>query len=387
MITYILSIISFLLLIIILPDLYLSFNIWYKRIHIGRWSDRILWKEAILKTCVYWIKNTPTVKLKDNNKYIIVDLIRGKYRINTIQSLQEAGLILGLISSFKNKEIEHYIKDTISSTGNWKKHYQHIDSALLAYAILQYAEKDNKQVNHLHPAMDYIYNLILSHQEGITIKYRKNLPYIRFVDTLGLICPFLIKYGILYNKEEALTLALNQLIEYDNALLEKWYLPCHAFDTKAQLPRGIYDWGRGIGWYILALVEGRRSLSPQNKIYNNFKFADRIIRLATTLMHFQHKNGGFSAMIFDNNPTTEGSITTLTGLLFHEAWLISKDIQYKKALDRTITSLMSITQRNGRIDLCQGDTKGIGYYSNTFTYMPFIQGLALLLINRINEEE
>lgn len=375
-----------LLLIIILPDLYVSFNIWYRRIHIGRWRDKTVWKAAILNTCICWIKATPTVKLKDNNKYIIFDLIKGKYRINTIQSWQEAGLILGLISSFRNKEIEYYIKNVITSTGNWKKHYQHIDAALLAYAILQYVEKDNRQVKHLRPAMDYVYNLILSHQEGITIKYRKNLPHIRFVDTLGFICPFLIKYGILYNKEEAITLALNQLTEYDNALLEKWYLPCHAFDIKAQLPRGIYDWGRGTGWYILALVEGRRSLSSQNKIYNNFNFADRIIRLAITLMHFQHENGGFSAMIFDNSPTIEGSITTLAGLLFHEAWLISKDVQYKKALDQTITSLMSITQRNGRIDLCQGDTKGIGYYSNTFTYMPFIQGLALLLINRINEE-
>lgn len=41
---------------------------------------------------------------------------------------------------------------------------------------------------------------------------------------------------------------------------------------------------------------------------------------------------------------------------------------------------------DGALDYCQGDTKGIGMYSNIFRRMPFAQGILLKLINNYNED-
>ena len=38
---------------------------------------------------------------------------------------------------------------------------------------------------------------------------------------------------------------------------------------------------------------------------------------------------------------------------------------------------MKATMRDGAIDCCQGDTHGIGSFSQTFDIMPFAQGMAL----------
>ena len=42
-------------------------------------------------------------------------------------------------------------------------------------------------------------------------------------------------------------------------------------------------------------------------------------------------------------------------------------------------ALMKATRRDGTIDFAQGDTKGIGSYSQIFDRMPFAQGMGLYL--------
>lgn len=375
------------LIIFILVDWYVSIKIWSRRIHIGRWTDRQIWADSLLKITRKWIKHAPTVKLTDNNHYILWDMLRKKYRVATIQSWQDAGLILGLCAANQKEPIIQYIQTKLTPNGKWLKSPIHIDAALLAYALLEFSGEDKQTLQKIRPAMDEIYKLILSHQEGETIAYRKHVFKVRYVDTLGLICPFLISYGHLYDNEESIRLAIRQIKEYDAALLPNIGFPCHAFDMEHSLPRGIYDWGRGIGWYILALVECKRSLLGVKNFKYDFDFDQRIIHLSSKLLDFQNVHGGFGAMVFDKQAYPESSITVLAGLLFHEAYLLTRQSSYKQAIEKVEKSLMKVTQRNGCIDYCQGDTKGIGFYSHTFSYMPFVQGLALVLVNRINKEQ
>ena len=380
MIIVISILLNIVLLAFVLTDLCPRIRIWVNRIHIGRWNDRSVWLEAVLNRSQKWLYHSPTVKLTDNNSLILWDILQGRYRHSTIQSWQDAGLLFGLLSSKKEKQVNTWINVKLDDKGQWREKPQHIDATLLAYVILQATDKPNQ----VKPAMDYIYHLILSCKEGDTVRYRKEVSAVRFVDTLGLICPFLIQYGRVYGDEQAISLALMQFKEYDIALLPKLGFPCHAFDMGRLLPRGIYDWGRGLGWYILAFVEGNRALS--GKVVD-FDLKERIVKLAETLLPFQNAYGGFSCIIFDTNAYPESSVTVLAGLLFHEAWLYTHNTAFDKARHQTLKSLMMVTQRNGAIDYCQGDTKGIGFYSITFDHMPFVQGLALLLANRIDSEK
>lgn len=340
-------------------DLWFSFYLWQSRIHIGRWENRFEWQQAIESKAHKWLDKSPTVKISDNSRWVLFDMLRGKYRSNTIQSWQDAGLLMG----FDEKESAQYASRKIDpKSGDWKVKPQHIDAALLAYTL--------KKNGSLPPkAEKTVLNLLLELKgEAMTVPYRNDLPVIRFVDTIGMITPFLsiCNYS---------GLAKDQIEEYDRAKLTGSSIPSHAYDITRNLPLGIYDWSRGMGWYILGLVESN----------TEGRFNNRIVTLAYELLKYQKPGGGFGAMFFNIKSPVESSGTVLIGLLMVRSYQINHDPQFLEAAFKAERQLMLLTRRTGELDFCQGDTKGIGYYSHTFSIMPFAQGMALKLSKELNQ--
>lgn len=93
-----------------------------------------------------------------------------------------------------------------------------------------------------------------------TIPYRKTLPHIRFVDTIGLVCPFL-------HQCDFSDLAIRQIEEYDHCLWEEVFPP-HAYDLASHKPLGVFDWARGWGWYVLGLIETADLPGNKKRILN-----------------------------------------------------------------------------------------------------------------------
>lgn len=369
--TIIIFIILLIPLIFISFDCIYKFNIWQKRIYIGRWKDEKSWKISIEKRAKKWIKRTPIVPKNDNSRLILWDIINKKHKSSTIQSWQKAGLLMGIYANTENvkSQLAEKIKSSIFQVKD-------IDVALLAYALLNISNKKEE----LKECMDYVYNLILDvKQNNTTIPYRKGINDIRFVDTIGLVCPFLVKYGIIYDCEDAITLAQKQIEEYYSFKHPETNTVPHAYNIKQNTPLGIYDWGRGIGWYILGIIEVHKTLTD-GELKKSLEL--KILELANVLEPYQLQSGGFSSSIFNNKMGAESSATVLCGLLYNHCYNITKNEKYAIITERTINQLMKYTQRNGSIDICQGDTKGIGNYSTCFNYMPFVQGLSLLLYNR-----
>ncbi len=80
----------------------------------------------------------------------------------------------------------------------------------------------------------------------------------------------------------------------------------------------------------------------------------------------------------------ESSGTVLVGILFVSAYCITHDKIFLDAALRVEKSLMKAIRRNGALDYCQGDTYGIGYYSQIFSVMSFAQGVALRFFKEID---
>lgn len=53
---------------------------------------------------------------------------------------------------------------------------------------------------------------------------------------------------------------------------------------------------------------------------------------------------------------------------------------YRDISHRYLSILLKKTRITGAIDDCQGDTKGIGIFAQTYDIMPFAQGMALRAI-------
>ncbi len=305
---------------------------WCGRVHIGRWNDRNLWQQAVRKKAMEWLEHTPKIKGSTRN----------------VMAWQQAGLLLGLegempVATYKRmcSELERVPLENVNP--------EHL---LLAYSL------------GITPAN--IENFV-DRFANETIPYRSTVPNIRFVDTLGMVVPYLH----LTNRNER---AKKQIDEYDAALWDGLY-PAHAFDLKRNLPLGVFDWSRGCGWYILALIE---AVTVEGN-------AERIIRLAESLLPLQREHGGYGSFLFVDGSRMESSGTVMIGLLMLQAYELTGNDKFLEAAGRCERSLMVATRRNGIVDYCQGDTHGIGNYSDVFSFMPFVQGMALLLYKKLNK--
>ena len=82
-------IIVFILVILLIPYIVDGISIFkniVKRRGIGQWNDDSEWINKVTLVNEKWILNTPTVKKTDNDRLIIIDMLKHDYKNNTIQS-------------------------------------------------------------------------------------------------------------------------------------------------------------------------------------------------------------------------------------------------------------------------------------------------------------
>lgn len=369
------------LFVILAIDLIPQFYTWQSRIHIGRIQDSNLWSNKVLKKSLYWLKSTPTIKLTDTKRLIIIDILKGNYKRNAIQHWQQAALVLGLSECFKKtknsqcqKGIEIFLKSTFQN-GDWKVPPTEIDGVILAYSVLNI-----DWINHQEykPVYDSAYQLILDlvGTDG-TAAYRSYTTDYRFVDTLGFICPFLVLYGLKFDKPEALDLAVKQITSFnENGLFPNTNIPCHTYNITTKLPVGLFGWGRGMGWYAIGLIDAWLILPedhPSKKVLEK-----SVVSFAKMALQFQNENGSWSWIVLDKTSRMDSSSTaTLAWFLANTATINSISSDCISAKEKALNYLKSVTRRDGSIDFSQGDTKAIGIHSNEFDILPFTQGFCL----------
>ena len=359
-------------LLILAIDFFPDFWIWQSRIKIGRYTNQKEWQKKILEKSLSWLNVMPKTKIKDENKFIVLDILKNKYTNKTLQSWQEASLLLGLNEAYQKNEnpkikyeILKFVNSKIDKQGNWIVEPKEVDTALLAFAISEIPFLDRE----IKPALDFIYNLIVSKiGEDGTIMYRNTTHNYRYVDTIGFICPFLTKYGIEFQKEEAIHLAVSQIKNFEKFGLLDNKIPCHAYEIHTKNPLGIFGWGRGLAWFIIGTLETFKIL-PEKHLEK--KYLQNLLQLiAETLIKFQRKDGSFAWNLLDEHSRSDSSTTAVF------AWFF-KEMNLKNEAQKSLQYLQSVTQRSGAIDFSQGDTKTMGVYSQKSEILPFTQGFVL----------
>lgn len=378
---FFISIITIILLICIINyiiDFVFYLKNRYCRFHIGRFNEHD-WKNKVEKIANKWIKRTPTVKISDNSRYILLDVINKKYRSNTIQSWQKAALILALYESENANSTNNAlsaIDSLFDKDGMWKTKPTAVDCGMLSFAAL--IGSQNK--NMIKPAMDYSLSIIMNNinEDGmISYTSSKHNPDM-YVDTIGLTVPFLAAYANFYNNPEIEKIAYNQIHLFQKyGLLENTNIPNHAFNIKNKLPLGVFGWGRGIGWYVIGLMDSYFFF--KNPDYKN-EVKQYIERAAEEYIKFQHEDGGFGSII-QSEKTYDSSATAVLAWFYAKCYNIFNNPVYSNASKKCLQCLLKNTRITGAIDWCQGDTKGIGIFAQTYDIMPFAQGMALRAIN------
>lgn len=209
------------------------------------------------------------------------------------------------------------------------------------------------------------------------VLYRDHHYDYLLVDTLGMICPFLVEYGKEFNVERAFSLAITEF-EYfqDYGLDQSLRTPFYAINIEENLALGTNNWGRGMGWYALALVsmvelEMCCNNSPNKRLYSAEAqaFFENIQKLSL--------NGLFSQFPGTSRKLDSSATTMLmyAGAKFNDV-KEKKTIWFKKAKEE----LPILIQTNGKIGFCSGDTVSANIYSKTFGESELSQGFLLLLL-------
>ena len=359
-----------------------QFNTWQSRIHIGRHPDDKTWQNKVVEKSKKWLRKTPTIKLTDNKRLIIIDLLKGNYKRDAIQGWQEAALLLGLYEKYKTTNesslkntIISFVDSKIDASGNWKQLPKEVDGVILGYAILTIDFIDHQKNK---PAYDALWNLMhnLIGEDG-TVQYRKHMKNYRYVDTIGFICPFLVEYGLRFNSAEAVNLAVRQITEFNRyALYNETFIPCHTYAMESKLPVGLFGWGRGLGWYAIGLIDSWNAL-PNNHEHKQ-TLADSVISFAKMALQFQNQNGAWHWIVSSKETQMDSSATaTLAWFLANASQIESLQVEGQAAKVKALDYLKKVTRRDGAIDFSQGDTKGIGIHSQEFDILPFTQGFVL----------
>jgi unsaturated rhamnogalacturonyl hydrolase len=383
--------------VILLVDIVPVIKRWIARIHIGQWKSPEKWGLAVKKVLIKQLRKTPSAPVSDNTRLTIIDRLKGAYKSKNLQNWQQAALLLGANELCGFEEVRAQVGKFIDSqidpnTGEWQEWSESVDSAMLAFAILS-SPVTNKQ--KIKPAMDKTAEMLFGMAEKYgTVPYNTNVPSIRFVDTVGMICPFLTKYGIEYDCGQAIETAWKQIEEYclyGLHLVQK--LPVHCFDVVSKAPLGIYAWGRGCGWLATGLMDSYLSLNAStmvgkteeqnNPLYTktnaNIKMQENLFGqmslLASALEKYQMENGGWDRQVFLKE-SGEASATAMLGWFMKKMFELTGDKLYKTSAEKARIFLICTTRRNGVVDYAQGDTKGIGFYSAKLDAMPAVQGFA-----------
>lgn len=357
---------------------------WGGRIHIGRWHNRHDWRHALAARALRWTKRTPTVPKKDQSRLVLWDMLRGTYADSSIQGWQLAGLVLGLAAhaaAQNDAALSEYLRRLARSRAPEKQNKgASIDGMLLEYALLA-ADPEHAPARAERVAESLVARLT----PAGTLPYRPWQASVRYVDTIGLACPLAAAAAALTGREELWKLALRQIEEYDIARLPASSFPAHGYEMERGYPLGLYDWSRGLGWYALGLCEVYRHMAEAERP-EAANVAARIAAFAGELLPLQKKTGGFGWMVARPESVFESSGTALLGQLMLTAWRIEGDARFLDAARAAEKALMKVTRRNGTLDMCQGDTKGIGMYSDVWNIMPFAQGMALRLTVELDRE-
>lgn len=196
-----------------------------------------------------------------------------------------------------------------------------------------------------------------------------------FVDSIGLTCPFLYRYGVLYDRQETMELAVKQIANFLSYGMDvATGLPYHGYSIEDDCKYGIIGWGRAVGW----LLRGMSGCITTE--YGAGRLAEPYRKLIDTALGFQRRDGDFSWQL----QAMEGPAdTSATGMICAslkrgiELGVLTGE-QYEEAVEAGRTAIEK-SVRDGRVYHCSAECDGFGQYPQRYGAYPWALGPALML--------
>lgn len=213
---------------------------------------------------------------------------------------------------------------------------------------------------------------------GGLLAYRNWHPDWLFADTIGMICPFLCRYGARMKDEALLDLGIAQLEGFlERGMDPDTGLPYHGYDEKTGEKYSIVGWGRACGWLLKGLSGSLPWLIGRPAAFR--RLLDAYRRLTRSVLSYQRPDGGFSWQL----PAREGHRDTSAEGMIGAALAFGLRMGYdqekgtaEEAMQRLFLA-MQTSLENGDITDCLGECRGFGEYPQSYRAYPWGLGSAL----------
>lgn len=339
-----------------------------ERFFLGRISDTDIWREKVLLVCTNNLYNMPVVPSDDHNTTRIK-------RRDSIQSWQYGSTYISLKEYYNLFRDERILKYLNFFENNTSKIIGTIDNNISSdYGMISYGISKHHENKTLEEDM---LSYILNNRTKTGIVFYKSICRTNiYVDTLGMVCPFLSMESVKMKNVRYLCISEKQIKYYiDNCTEKTYHLPFHSYNIEKQIPLGICDWARGLSWMLIGIMDS--FLELKDYLSDLSFYLDYIEWYSNVLIELQLDNGGFTWQLLNKSVNTDSSATAVFGWFLANSSMIFNDKRFYDSALKCRGFLMKRTRSNGVIDHCQGDTIGIGIYSRRFEPLPFGQAFAL----------
>lgn len=348
------------------------------------WEDMEQIVNELLSEIKYELFHYPETTKKQDIKYIIKRLLKPGNTPKRDSFFWTHAMLTQALESAGDMEILKKYYDLWIEKGLT---IYNLDNIMNGYSLLYVYEKTKDQ--KYKQAADKLYKWVCDYaaEMGNPIPYRKHHPTHVYVDSLGMIVPFLCRYGAMFDNQDAICLGCKQVLQFIRyGMDETTGLPYHGYDTKTHVKQGIIGWGRAVGWLMLAMADSIEYL-PEGK--EREEITETFQKLAKSAIQYFKEDGYFSWQL----PAMEGpKDTSATAMI---GYAMKKGIRYLNSGDyieqqltenidgktcniektwKQMQQAILSSCNNGKIYDCSGECEGFSRYPQVYGAYPWSLG-------------
>lgn len=267
----------------------------------------------------------------------------------------------------------------------YKMYYMDDAFSGMALIDLHQATGEEKYKQAADKIAEYLFHHETDHAGSLPYRPKQQNSYI-FADGIGMICPFLCKYGSTYGDMNAVNLAVTQIRNFiDYGMDDKTGLPYHGYQYESGVKYGIIGWGRAVGWLMIGMAESLAYIEEDRPGYEPVKQAYR--RLVDKVEAYQLEGGLYSWQL----PAREGPVdTSATAMILYS---IARSLNTKVLIGIHRSRMMRGREalwnsvKEGKIYGCLAECQGFSMYPQVYDAYPWSLGPALSLFVLTEETE
>lgn len=202
-----------------------------------------------------------------------------------------------------------------------------------------------------------------------------------FLDTIGMVCPFLMRYGLEQKNQAATDLALEQFRAFmSHGLDSSSGLLYHGYNFGRSEKNGIIGWGRGMGWMLFGLAESIKYTNKGSK--DRDELMGYLHRLIEASLCHEKAIGGFSWQLQAKDGALDTSATSMLGysLLCYSKYLGASGEIYSETLDRLVRIINDNIENGGKVVQSSAECQGFSMYPQVFGNNSWGQAFSMLFL-------